>query len=278
MDVLQAPWDSGRRLTPKEVDAALAVIQDAFRQCRPLILERAGSVAHTNKQDGTPVTDTDLEVEKTLLAALARHMPDVPVYGEETGYAEDLTGAFWLLDPIDGTKSFIADIPAYTSMAVLIQDGEAIASAIYNIAHDDMYIAQKGRGAYKNGVRLDLRAVPLPHTAICKGHFIGALNTMMQTNGVVCETGESGGGHGFAMVAEGSSAARFNMPGGGYIHDYAPGALLVREAGGVLIPVGDDIYTYKSRSFIACHPDLESILRPHVLELRALEAEMRDKA
>lgn len=257
------------------VDDALAAIQDAFRQCRPLILARAGKVAHTDKQDGSPVTETDVAVEKILFEVMAQRMPGMPVFGEETGYGNDLPAAFWLVDPIDGTPNFIQNIPIFTSMGVMIAGGEAVACAIYNIAADTMYVAQKGKGAYKNGVRLDLTATPLPAVAHCKGRLIEPLDELLHATQVHCENAPVGGGYGFSLVADGKSAARFNLLGAGYIHDYAPGALLVREAGGVILPVGEDEYTYKTRSFIACHPELAPVLRPHLHELRALEQAAR---
>ncbi len=251
----------------------MAVVQAAFRQVRPIILERAGKVgdAYTDKQDGSPVTATDVAVEKAIVATLTNHFPGVPVFSEEAGYSEDLPQQCWLIDPIDGTRSFMEGTPAYANMAVLMQRNEAVASVIYNVAQDAMYVAQKGSGAYKNGVRLDLGAIPLPAVAFCKGQFIDAINAMLAPRGVTCQNPHTGGGNDFPMVAEGLCAARFSMRGGGYIHDYAPGALLVREAGGVLIPIKDDIYTYKTRSFVACHPDLEAVLQPHIQRLRELE-------
>ncbi len=271
------PLDSPSQLALEEIDRALAVIQHVFRECRSYILERAGKSAHTDKKDGSPVTDADVEVEKRILAAMGRHFPGVPVYGEETGYGDDLPETFWLFDPIDGTKSFVENVPSFTSMAVLIQEGEAVASVIYNISTDDMYVAQKGKGAYKNGVRLDLSQVPLPRVAYCKERFFKPLDVILAPKGVHCENGPSGGGFGFTLVVDGLSAARFNMLGGGYTHDYAPGALLVREAGGILVPIKNDVYTYDLRSFVACHPDLAPILRPRAHELRALEIDLADK-
>ncbi|HSX17087.1 MAG TPA: inositol monophosphatase family protein [Patescibacteria group bacterium] len=268
--------DNSRRLTPDEIDGSLAVLRDTFKACRSLILDRAGKTEYTSKQDGSPVTDTDVEVEKILMAAMEREFPGVPIYGEESGYAEDMTGTFWLVDPVDGTKSFVENIPTFTSMGVLIQDGEAVASVIYNISTDEMYIAQKGRGAYRNGTRLDLSNLPLPEKAYCKARFIEALDALLQPEGITCHNGPEGAGHGFTMVANGTAAARFNLLSRGYIHDYAPGALLVREAGGVILPVKDDTYNYATRSFIACHPSLEPVLRPHLQEIRTLEIELAD--
>ncbi len=270
--------NSSDRLTAEDIDASLAIVQHVFRQFRARILAEAGHVKFTTKEeDGTPVTATDMEIELALQAALLRRFPGVPVLGEETGYSGVLPHTFWLVDPIDGTKSFIENVPTFTSMAVLIQDGEATASVIYDPSTDGMFVAQKSKGAYKNGVRLDLSKMPLPHVAFAKMRFISALNAILQPKNVVCEARASGSGYGFSTMADGLAAARFNLPGGGHPHDYAPGALLVREAGGAIIPIKEDGYTYETRSFVACHPDLESILRAHVQEIRKLETDLADK-
>ncbi len=262
------------QVDPKTVQQALEVIQTAFRQARPLILGRAGTASYTDKHDGSPVTDTDIEVEVAVKAAITRRFPDMAVFGEEAGY-DVLPEVAWLIDPIDGTKSFIENVPTFTSMAVLIAHGEAIASVIYNISTDDMYVAQKGKGAYKNGVQLNLAVTKLPSVAYCKARFFDTLNSILQTKKVVCKNGPEGGGYGFTMVVDGLAAARFNLLSRGYIHDYAPGALLVREAGGVIISVQEDVYTYETRSFVACHPNLEALLGENILKLRKLENDLR---
>jgi myo-inositol-1(or 4)-monophosphatase len=263
--------DIQTHLTPAEIDAALAVVQDVFKKFRPVILERAGKSTFTNKADGSEVTETDVEVETALQAEMARQFPGMRIYGEETGYGNHLHGAFWLVDPIDGTKSFISNVPTFTSMATLIQDDEAVASVIYNPSTDDMYVAQKDKGAYKNGQRLDLKTVSLAVKADCKQEFIEALDELLAPKAITCEVKPAGCGYGHAIVAEGLRAARFNMHSRGYTHDYAPGGLLVREAGGVLIPIKDNEYTYETRSFVVCHPELEQLLRANLQKLRELD-------
>ena len=268
--------DAQGQLTAQMIDESVEVMQELFRQVRPLIMERAGKIDHTDKQDGSPVTDTDIEVEDILQVEFARRFPGLPVFGEETGYGSDLPEIVWLIDPIDGTSSFIQNVPAFTSMAVLLQHGEATASIIYNHSLDTMYVARKGKGAYKNGIRLNLGTIPLPQVAYCKGRFIDALNDLLRPEKVTCQNGPQGAGYGFALVAEGLAAARFNLLSRGYVHDYAPGALLVREAGGAIVPIQDDAYTYETRSFVACHPALESLIRSHAQKIRALEKELAD--
>lgn len=260
-----------------EITAALDAMQDAFRSQRDYVMARAGKQTFSDKQDGSPVTEADVAVEDAVTAVMTAQFPDMPVFGEEVGYDDAaLPERFWLIDPIDGTKSFIENTPAFTGMAVLIEDGESIASIIYNFTTDAMYVARKGLGATKNGERLDLSTVALPQVAYGKARFFDTLDAFLEPVGVHCENGPEGGGFGHTLVVDGLSAARLNLAGRGYTHDYAPGALLVREAGGVILPIQEDEYNFRSRSFIACHPALESVLRPHLDEIRQLEIDLAD--
>jgi len=262
----------GRPLTPTEIDDALTIVRDTFRGFRTRILERAGHSAYSDKRDGSPVTDTDVEIEAALQAALAKRFPGMVVLGEETGYDDaHLPNVCWLIDPIDGTQSFIANLPFFTSMAVLIQDKEAVACIIYNPSADTMYSARKAGGAYRDDTRLDIRQLPMADTALCKPELIAPLNALLRSTGVRCETPPVGSGHGFTRVADGLAAARFQLHGRGSIHDYAPGALLIQEAGGIIIPVKDTAYTYETRSFVACHPALAARIREQLPAIRALE-------
>lgn len=258
--------------TSGTITNSLATIQKVFTSYRSIVLTRAGNSDFVSKAgDGSPVTETDKEIELAVQAEMAKQFPELPVYGEETGYGGDMPAVFYLIDPIDGTTSFIKNIPAFTSMAVLIANGEAVAALIYNPSTDTQYTAVRGGGAFKNGRPIDLHTMPLASTALCKEELAGPVNTLLEPHHITCRQGPSGGGFGFTMVLDGLAAARFNIRGGGYTHDYAPGALLVHEAGGALIPLQQNEYTYESRSFVACHPALEATIRAHVTDLRQLE-------
>jgi len=260
-------------LSPEVITDSLEIVQSVFRSFRATILERAGNTEYISKQgDGSPVTASDMEIEVAMQTALKDRCPDMPVYGEETGYGDNMPDTYWLIDPIDGTKAFIEGTRTFTCMAVLIQNNQAIASVIYNPSSDDMYTARLGKGAYKNAMRIRLATTPLPHEALCKNEFITPLNVWLESKKVVCKEAPTGGGFGFTLILDGVVAARFNMHSGGYTHDYAPGALLVHEAGGALIPILEQEYTFETRSFVACHPDLEGSIRAHRDQLKALEA------
>jgi len=258
-------------LTAEVIDAMLENLQNCFRRVSPLIMDRAGKSDFTSKKDGSPVTNTDSEVEEIIFKSMDSNFPGFPVFGEESGYGDSLPQACWLVDPIDGTDSFIKNIPTFTSMAVLIVNEEAVACVIYNFSTSDMFVAQKNKGAYKNGIKLDLKSKQLPTNALCKGRYVASLDKIIGVKGVNCQVGPVGAGHGFSVVADGTYAARFQLNSAGYIHDYAPGALLVREAGGSIIPIDRDVYTYDCKSFVACHPEIEEIIRSHEQEIRELE-------
>lgn len=253
------------------VERSLGIVKDVFLSYRSLLLERAGNVAHTSKADGSPVTDIDVEIEQAIKTALMTQFPEIPVFGEESGYDSDLPAACWLIDPIDGTKSFIENKPTFTCMAVLIVEGQAVTAVIYNPSTNDMYTAQKGRGSYKNNIALDLRSKSLPKMAWTKGSLVERLDEILEPVGVKCEISPNGAGYGFTQVSEGLVAARFQVHGQGGIHDYAPGGLLIQEAGGVLVPINSDKYTIDLLSFVACHPDLEGVLLSSSHTLASIE-------
>lgn len=98
------------------------------------------------KKDGSPVTEADRKAEEFLAASLKAEFPDIPVVGEEAvamGAVHDLAGAeyFWLVDPLDGTREFIAGSPEFTVNIALIKNNEPILGVIYAPAKGEMFFA-----------------------------------------------------------------------------------------------------------------------------------------
>ena len=96
------------------------------------------------KSDGSPVTIADREAENLIRRKLADITPDVPFIGEEIvsdGAAPDITGHryFWMVDALDGTRSFIADKPDFTVNIALICDGEPVMGVVYAPVHGELY-------------------------------------------------------------------------------------------------------------------------------------------
>ncbi|MGD9764609.1 MAG: inositol monophosphatase [Candidatus Binatia bacterium] len=117
--------------------AAGAVAMRYFRT--DLTVERKG--------DRSPVTIADREAEQAAVAVLRSAFPDCAVLGEEFG-EHDGTGPKWIIDPIDGTKSFIRRIPYFASLIALEEAGEITTGVVYAPATGDLLYAQKGQGAF----------------------------------------------------------------------------------------------------------------------------------
>ncbi len=91
---------------------------------------RLDAVAVERKADESPVTVADREAELLLRKRIEEHFPDDAVFGEEFAEKAGTSGFCWLLDPIDGTKSFIHGVPFYSTLIGLVQDGEPVAGVI----------------------------------------------------------------------------------------------------------------------------------------------------
>lgn len=247
-------------------------LQEILKEAGTIIMSGVGQPADSFKEDSTPFSKTDKKTEDFIVGRMREQFPDIPVLGEEGGYDPDaLPETLWLIDPIDGTESYIKNIPAFTSMATLIKDGVTIASMIYNPSTGNIYAAIKGEGAQKNGQKIDLRALPMPNVVACKPKIIEPLTALLKTAGLNTEASPSGAGYGFARVVDGEIAARFHMYSGPHIHDHAPGALLVQEAGGEIIPIFRREFDLTTRSFVACHPNLKEFVLDNIEKLREFE-------
>jgi myo-inositol-1(or 4)-monophosphatase len=262
-------------MTASLIDSVVDNIKSIFVELGPEIVAKSGNSSFITKKDGSPVTEVDGQIENKIIQKLNKKFPRLIVYGEEGGYSEDFPEVCLLIDPIDGTKSFIKAVPSFTNMAVLLVNNEAIASVIYNPSTKNIFTAIKNKGAFKNDIRLNLNNVALPKTAISKKLHMNELSKITDDKNISLQTSPSGGGYGFCKVAEGLEAARFQINAGGYIHDYAPGALLVREAGGEIISLEDNNYTINSRSFIACHPDLKVLFEDNIKTLKEYKKSFR---
>ncbi len=104
------------------------------------------------KADDTPVTAADRLVETKLRSLIAESFPDDAILGEEFPDREGSSGCRWILDPIDGTKSFIHGVPLYGTLVGMEKDGENVLGVIRIPALDESVYAAKGQGAwYRQG-------------------------------------------------------------------------------------------------------------------------------
>lgn len=101
------------------------------------------------KQDGTPVTKADRGAEELARKLIAEQFPNDSILGEELPDKEGTSGWQWILDPIDGTKSFIHGVPFYSNLIGVLKDGEPVIGVIWVPALDRGVWGAKGQGAWE---------------------------------------------------------------------------------------------------------------------------------
>lgn len=193
------------------------------------------------KGPGDFVTAADKRAEKTLFEELSRARPGYSFLMEESGLVEGTDKSHtWHIDPLDGTSNFLHGLPIFSVSVALEREGQLVAGLVYNPANDDMFVAEKGQGAYYNNRRMRVAArkslcdcmvacgIPPLARASDYPRFKAELAAVMEKAGNIRRLGSAA--LDLAMVA----AGRFD----GYWErgirswDIAAGIILVREAGG----------------------------------------------
>jgi histidinol phosphatase-like enzyme (inositol monophosphatase family) len=105
------------------------------------------------KPDGSPVTIADRQAERQARDWLARRFPEDGILGEEEGTTVGRSGRTWLLDPIDGTKSFVRGVPLWGSLVALVEQDRVLAGAAAFPAVGEHLSAARGAGCWHNGTR-----------------------------------------------------------------------------------------------------------------------------
>jgi histidinol-phosphatase len=106
------------------------------------------------KADGSPVTIADRESEQAARDWLATRYPDDAILGEEMGETPGTSGRTWVIDPIDGTKTFVRGVPLWGSLVALVEGERVLAGAAFFPAVDELVAAAPGHGCWWNGQRV----------------------------------------------------------------------------------------------------------------------------
>lgn len=238
-----------------ELAFALDLIEEAGRKA---VKYFEAGVDVDEKEDGSPVTRADKDIEALIRRAIEEKYPDDGILGEEEiekkaflkYQAPDGSKMMrrWIVDPIDGTYNFARGIPIFSTLIALEEGDEIVAGAVYNPIFKDMYWAEKGKGAYKNGERIhvseiDQMALSLfnfggPDRIMKEGLWDGFSQLIKRTYR------QRGFGDylGFALVFEGKAEAMLEV--GVKPWDLAPMKIIVEEAGGTFVDLagGHSVY------------------------------------
>ncbi len=183
------------------------------------------------KQDDSPVTRVDKEINQLVLQAIKNTYPDHGLLGEEADLGDGSERFQWICDPLDGTKPYVLGIPTSVFMLGLAEDTQVVASVVYDPYADRLFSAVKGQGAYCNDVLMRVSQQPLKGGYILLGstefHIADSLKAVSAKTMPI-----SGGGFKTMMVARGKAVGHIGFAPD--FHDMGPASLIVEEAGGTV--------------------------------------------
>jgi myo-inositol-1(or 4)-monophosphatase len=241
-----------------DFESEVAVAREAAAAAGELIAAFArGARESWQKAEDSPVTHADLEANRAIRERLARAFPDDAILSEETQDSAERVRAerVWIIDPLDGTKEFIAGIPEYAVSIALAVRGEPAVGVVLEPSGGECFWGAQGRGAWLGAERLRVAAdVPLSASRVLSSR------TEMSRGQVDRYAGWFG-----EMVPVGSAALKLAWVAAGRAHgwlsvapksewDVCAGDLLVREAGGAFEASEGAARRYNQRDVLLAPP------------------------
>ena len=203
-----------------------------------IVRSAAGSrrVAH-RKADSSPVTDVDRAVEARLRELIAARYPGHGVIGEEFGVDRRNAEHIWVLDPIDGTKAFMAGMPMYGTLIGLVRGGRPVLGIIEQPVTRERWVGIDGEGTRYNGERVHAVECPrLSDALVCttspeyyEGEDAAAFRRIVAGSRWTVYGGNC---YAFARIASGNVDVAFEA--GVAVYDYVALVPVIENAGGVM--------------------------------------------
>lgn len=243
-------------------------IQEIIRQAGAIALRKFGKagVKYTKAHATDVVTEADLAVNRFLVNAIKKKYPSHGIISEETGEHQPGAEYIWIIDPIDGTRNFAKHAPLFAIMIGLSRKGKMEMAAIYDPCRDELACARKNRGAFLNGKKVT--------GSKCKtwSESWGIMTSRFATKGraFVSKLLKHKPRESFWVGSLGSigvnaiylAAGRRDWqvsPSGG-LWDYAPVALILREAGYKVTNFKGKNWSLEDREMVAAPKQLHKTL------------------
>ncbi|MDJ0820641.1 MAG: inositol monophosphatase [Paracoccaceae bacterium] len=214
------------------------------------------------KPDDSPVSYLDRSVERDLRNEIANAYPDEPVIGEELGGGQG--DALWIVDPLDGTRNFLAGIPSFCVSIAFVRKGRAECAAVYDPVHDEFFSARRGGGAHVNGTRL---SGPASGSLLSFGwshspntpyrDYIAGLECLHRNGWHAWDSGSASIMLCYVAAGRLAGCAERALPA----WDTVPGLLIAEEAGCTVGPTQDRAL-HKPSPMYAVGPDCLALIKP----------------
>ncbi|MBY0526262.1 MAG: histidinol phosphate phosphatase [Gemmataceae bacterium] len=220
------------------------------------------------KHDQSPVTIADRNAEALLRTTLLGTFPQDGFLGEESGDHPGTSGFRWIIDPVDGTRSFVRGIPIWATLVGLEYQGETIAGVAVVPALGQTYRALRGDGAYRNERRIRvsdvavLKDAMLFYSSVSWFVAAGREKDFLRLASRTQRQRGFGDFYGFVLVAQGSGEVM--LEDGVHIWDVAAIKPIVEEAGGRFSDWGGNATIHRSDVIASngkLHDEVLAILR-----------------
>ena len=249
-------------MASKELTAAVTAARTAAAVIRELYEK---SLTVRIKADASPVTEADVRAEEIIRETLSRQFPGYGFYGEETGQHAMQAENIWLVDPIDGTKSFVRKSPFFSTQIALMRAGRLVVGVSNAPAYHEIAWAEEGAGAYLNNERIRVSTVAtLAEASVSTGNLKSLTRGPRWTRfGELIRQVSRIRGYGdfvhYHLLARGSLDVVIETDIN--ILDIAALAVIVREAGGTFTDLEGAPVDLETRSVLATNGALHQAVR-----------------
>ncbi|MBR9699866.1 inositol monophosphatase [Candidatus Woesearchaeota archaeon] len=188
------------------------------------------------------VTVADIESEKAIVRIIRKSFPDHNFLCEEHDYKKTPSPYTWIIDPLDGTNNYAHGIPIFCTSIALAKKGDIILGVILDPTRKEMFVAEKGKGAFLNGKRISVtKAASLKQSILVTGFYydrgkpaLDALNNIRKffNKGIIGIRRLGSAALDFCYVASGRFDGYWEFKLNPW--DFAAGSLIVQEAGGTV--------------------------------------------
>jgi len=208
---------------------------DAAWQAGRITLAHFQTGVKTNrKSDNTPVTVADQQAEQKIRQLISEYWPDHGIIGEEYGQSSSKSSFTWIIDPIDGTKSFVSGVPLYSTLMALTDGAKALIGIAHFPALGETIYAVRGGGCFWDGRRAHVSKVDNLSDAVILtsglnyfGNKTAAWQRLVDNTYTQRTWGDA---YGYFLVATGR--AEIMLDPAMHIWDSAPFQVILEEAGG----------------------------------------------
>lgn len=251
----------------------LKITETIAREVGKYLLDNFGKIKIiTKKEDRSLATNIDKSAENFITKNIIKYFPKHSILAEEDGLLKRGNEYLWIIDPLDGTHNFIRGVDIFGVSLGLVYRREFVLGVVYLPKEDEMYIAEKGSGAYKNGKKIHTSDKKVLEK--CSLSFDSSIRLSPER---MSRALKSLSKKVFNIRMFGSSARALTYLAEGVLDgviefydkpwDFAGGACIIKEAGGIIGKLGGGKLTHKMEGYVASNKyiyrSLQKIIKPY---------------